>query len=84
MQGHPVPEDKSEPEGPGCLLGFGVFTAELQRAGSRNQASDWPKIKPVQIISEPDEPQNNEIWTHAAHVFGGKGPFHEVKLQPAL
>lgn len=43
--------------------------------GSGNQASDWPNIKPIQVISEPDKPQNSEGWNHAFRVFGGKDPF---------
>lgn len=51
------------PEGPGCLLDFDVFPAELQSAGSKNQASDWPQNKPVPVTREPVKPRVSEIRT---------------------
>lgn len=68
-------------EGPGYLLSFDVFPAELQRAGSKNQASDWPQIKPVQVTSEHNKPWSSETWSHASHGFGGTPPPHPREVE---
>lgn len=62
------------PEGPGCLLSFDVFPTELQRAGSKSRAADWPKITSVQVTSEPGKPQASETWTPVSWLWG-KPPF---------